>query len=151
MVQRIVSFLVVFLLIFNGGVFSQKNCPEIKQTNKILVCDGSGWNTTFSLKGYDTAKIKLPINYNTLWNFNFEKQLRMDYNFKDSLSVINPTSPFLLFTPALSPSYYSNHLGFFCKKEIQLEKITSIPVRFRLGSMEYVNWMEQKPNVIKPY
>jgi hypothetical protein len=46
----------------------------------------------------------------------------------------------------LPANYYSNHLGFFCKKEIQVEKVTGIPFRFRLGSIDYTNYLEQKPN-----
>lgn len=44
----------------------------------------------------------------------------------------------------ISPGLYVSQLGFFCKQEIKLEKITKIPFRFRLGSIEDCDRMEGK-------
>jgi len=34
-------------------------------------------------------------------------------------------------------------------RELQLQKITSIPLYIRIGSKEYVDYLEKKPNAIK--
>lgn len=39
---------------------------------------------------------------------------------------------------------YVDRLGFFCKKELQLDKLFAVPVRFRLGSKEYMDRLEGK-------
>lgn len=44
----------------------------------------------------------------------------------------------------LSSSFYSQHIGLFCKGEMQLEKSTRLPLRLRLGSLDYTNLLEGK-------
>lgn len=39
---------------------------------------------------------------------------------------------------------YSKSLAFFCKREWELEKKTGVPMKFRLGSVDYVNTLEGK-------
>lgn len=47
--------------------------------------------------------------------------------------------------PAFLPvNFYSTHLGAACKLEWQMEKQTRIPLRFRLGSKDQVDYLEGK-------
>ena len=126
MVQRLCCFLVVFLLMFNGKVFGQ--------TGSVLVLEDSAY---LLFKSPD--KIPTFLVYPNTLN---ARQTHLGYvgSVYPKISIFNLTSGKL----------YTDNLGFFCKKELQLDKITAVPVRFRLGSLEYVNWMEQKPNAIKP-
>lgn len=48
----------------------------------------------------------------------------------------------------LPQNFYSQHTGYFCKKELQLQKTTSFPLFIRLGSKEYVDYLERKPNTV---
>ena len=47
--------------------------------------------------------------------------------------------------PVLPPNFYNHSLGFFCKKEVQLQRLTALPLFLRLGSKDYVDYLERKP------
>jgi hypothetical protein len=48
----------------------------------------------------------------------------------------------------LPQNFYNQHLSFFCKKEVQLQKLTSLALVIRAGSKEYVDYLEKKPNAV---
>jgi hypothetical protein len=54
---------------------------------------------------------------------------------------LNPVS-----CSVIDADFYSQGFGFFCKKELKFEKATKIPLRFRLGTLQYNDYLEGKPN-----
>lgn len=48
--------------------------------------------------------------------------------------------------PHIPLVYAYEDLGFFCKVEVQLEKRTRIPIKIRLGEVQYVERLEGKYN-----
>jgi hypothetical protein len=44
----------------------------------------------------------------------------------------------------VAPDYFIRNWGIFCEGEWRMEKKTGIPIRLRLGSLEYVNRLEGK-------
>jgi hypothetical protein len=60
--------------------------------------------------------------------------------------VIIAKKPTMEVSPSMlvSPTFYCDNLGFFCKQEIKFAKITKIPFVFRLGSVAQVDYLEGK-------
>ena len=66
--------------------------------------------------------------------------------FSDSLVFKTRSTPVSLIKPivVVRPDFMSISQGFMCKQEWKFEKKVGLPLRFRLGSLEYVNKMEGK-------
>jgi len=128
MAQRSFNFLVVCLLMFYGTSFGQKNT----QNNPKTELD-RGINGVFLVSNTKVGLTKSRID-----------ELVYPISFMGSYGNSKPVQTI--------PAYhYLQHLGFICKAEWKLEKISSMPFRFRLGSLEQVNWLEGKLGAVKPY
>lgn len=107
-------------------------------------CQNSTVNVTL-----DKNKINIKPGFNTYTKNSF-------YTFYYGFNSIYPQhlknsiQPVYLLKPVsvavISADFYTRNFGFFCKKEWQFEKATNIPLRFRLGSLQYNDYLESKPN-----
>ena len=124
--QRI-NIILVVLLMSSGKIFSQEKFFSI------------GSDSIFKIKGNPNPALSTEkIN-----NYDFFKKIYIRTINAEAYRSNNITrGPYL--PGMLNKKSYTDHRGFFCKKEIQLEKITSVPLRFRLGSLDYVNRLEGK-------
>ncbi len=59
-------------------------------------------------------------------------------------STASASLRFMLTPRSISPDHYKKQLGFFCLKELQVEKALKVPLKFRLGALEYCNYLEGK-------
>lgn len=124
--QRVYRFLVVLMLINPVTIYSQQQIPRIGQNSPHLLSFPENILTNDAHSKLGFRKIAtLPPSLTGHGNLILSPK-----NFNPCFSVVS--------------NHYSPQLGFFCRKEIQFEKQTSIPLRLRLGSLEYVNTMEGK-------
>ena len=128
MPQRI-NIILVVLLMLTGKVFSQEKILSIDPG--LIHKSGESFNPNST--GHFQYKDRFKGHYLKLANTN-----------KNNDSYITTRYFPLKRISLLDNNFYCNNLGFFCKKEIQFEKITAVPLRFRLGSLDYVNHLEGK-------
>ncbi|HEY6505024.1 MAG TPA: hypothetical protein VIZ28_13695 [Chitinophagaceae bacterium] len=126
MPQRVFCFVVVFLLFFKEEILGQQFPAE-----KRLIVNTSFTGTSLRNQNYFKNNSYKPL-----------------YKQNDPAILLGLQTNYALLRP-VPLNFYSQGLGFFCKQELKLEKTTSIPFRFRLGSLDHVNYLEQKPNAIK--
>ncbi|MEL6719481.1 MAG: hypothetical protein AAFP82_12260 [Bacteroidota bacterium] len=97
-----------------------------------------------------SAQSTYQISGKSLLELKQEKDIQPSFSFTDS-----PLRTFLFSTAtpetttqkiqrlSLSQTYWEE-LGFFCKMEIKMEQKARFPVKFRLGTVDYVDRMEGK-------
>jgi len=120
LLQRI-NIILVVLLMLSGKIFSQQHLSDSSQ---LFYKPG---NIIYTLNT-DQGIYK---------KFSSDNYVKKNYSEGYKNKIIPNVQ-------GIGKSFYCNNLGFFCKKEIQLEKITSVPFRFRIGSLDYVNKLEGK-------
>ena len=135
MAERIFCLVVVLILGSCGEFFGQANPME-----KIPAKDSTGH---FGKYTTDSAQNNVKLSGGLKgWPVN-------EIISNQAILPVKPLSNILLINP-LQKISYRQQLSFFCRKEWQFEKATSIPLRIRLGSLEYTDYLEQKPNAVKP-
>lgn len=84
----------------------------------------------------DSAKAQAPLN-NPLPS--------LQEVFKPGLAATNLSSPFQAKGSLYLSWYKREELPLFCRLEVEMEASSPVPLRFRLGSLDYVNLLEGKP------
>ncbi len=119
------SFLLLLCTISITAIFSQE------QTTPSFI---SNRNAPFSVLSI------LSTDY--IYHF---RPIKITKNIKASPDVFNLRS--IMTQPGSLPSqasYNCNELAFFCRLEVKMEKAAKLPVKFRLGDVQEVDYLEGK-------
>jgi hypothetical protein len=122
MAQRIFLVVVVLIFPFNGEIFAQQKIVE----------------KNFAAPSFLSASRKrdsLPLRPAGAF-FPAKKSVTIPSFFQKKLQPV-------------APSFYIRNLSFICRQEWQFQKTTGIPLRIRLGSLEYVDRMEGKRKEVR--
>jgi hypothetical protein len=122
-VKRFYKIIVFAAFCFQSGVISAQNQVNITSGRPLFSPD----------KVAPVSMYKVPKKLLTT-GFHVVSRPKMAFSpdFQGRAAVVN----------TIGNNYYTLQFGFFCKKELMIEKTTKVPLRFRLGSLEYVNRME---------
>jgi len=121
---KILFFCMIFVA---GGAFCQNTALKTRADKNL-----------FAVKQNYRSDGKMAFMY---WVKKPESKLQQPVTNMSPVVKLNP-----LTCSAIGADFYTQGFGFFCKKELQFEKATKIPLRFRLGSLQYNNYLEGKPN-----
>ncbi len=136
MSERPFYIVVVLAFLFSGESFAQQKIVEKKRENRP---ESALYQQVLVIKPWAMAALNPMISGLSILSPAIEKKM---------------TPPFKLYSNTI-PTYndygvYNRPVSFFCRQELKFEKATSIPLRLRLGSLEYTDYLEQKPNAIRP-
>lgn len=116
------QFIILFLL----------SAPFFSQGQQLTIAG----NSLPELRQMQTAQISTPVLSQSIQHLQLTK---IDERTNISLAEA------MLQGPSQQPRAWSyQDLAFFCKLEVKLEKATSLPIKFRLGEVQYAENREGK-------
>ena len=124
-VQRFCKIIVALCLVMCGpGVVAQ----DLSEKIPVMKVIGPAPMIKFSVHPERNARPVIEFNAFACWDG------------KLSVRVIKNH----VVTASIAGNYYTENFGFMCRKELHFQKSTGLPVRLRLGSLQYCDAMEGK-------
>ncbi len=144
-VQRKKTFLVVCISILTSQLWAQ--APERALWKTIpshLEWSPAGLPVTLRASSAATGLSYDPIGNSSSTRLSPVIILLESPTMLESPSPLSAAAPLPPFRISAGSDYYISHLGFFCKQELQFQKMAHIPLSFRLGTLEECNRLEGK-------